>query len=102
MTQPGAENIITLVTVGEYLSTHVPEDGPVRDSGVLHALTHGWPGGPIQYFGCQEMGHVVANCPHRAQGASALGATLPYNWPSMTHQHSNTSAHNVARETDAT
>jgi len=42
----------------------------------VHALTRGWRGGPIQCFGCQETGHVVTNCPHRAQGASALGTTL--------------------------
>jgi len=27
LTRPGAENISMIVTVGEYLSTHVPEDG---------------------------------------------------------------------------
>jgi len=59
-------------------------------------------GGPVQYFGCQETGHVITNCPHRAQGASAQGATLPYNQPSTPHQRFNTSAQDVARETDAT
>ena len=82
--------------------THVPEDGPVGGGGAVHALTRGRRGGPIQCFGCQETGHFVVNCPHRAQGASALGATLPYNRPSAPHQRSNTSAQDVARETDAT
>jgi len=38
LTRPGAENITTIVVAGEYLSTHVPEDGPVRDGGAVHAL----------------------------------------------------------------
>jgi len=99
---PGAENITPIVAAGEYLSTHVPEDGPVGDGDAVHALTRGQRGGPIQCFGCQETGHVVANCPHRAQGASALGATLPYNRPSAPHQPSDTSAQDVARETVGT
>ena len=102
MTRPGAENITTIVAAGEYLSTHVPEDGTVGDGGAVHALTRGRRGGPIQCLGCQETGHVVANCPHRAQGASALGATLPYIRPSAPHQRSDTSVQDVARETDAT
>jgi len=102
LTRPGAENITMIVAAGEYLSTHVPEDGPVGDGGAVHALMRGRQGGPVQCFGCQETGHVVANCPHCAQGASALGATLPYNRPIATHQRSNTSAQDVARETDAT
>jgi len=79
LTRPGAENITRIVVAGEYLSTHVPEDGPVGDGVAAHALTRSQRGGPIQCFGCQETGHVVTNCPHRAQGASALGAILPYN-----------------------
>ena len=39
MTRPGAEQITTVIAAGEYLSTHVPEDGPVGDGGALHALT---------------------------------------------------------------
>jgi len=102
LTRLGAENITTIVAAGKYLSAHVPEDGPVGDGGAVHALTRGRRGGPIQCFGCQETWHVVANCPHRAQGASALGVTLPYNRPSAPHQRSDTSAQDVARETDAT
>jgi len=41
MTRPGAEQITTVVAAGEYLSTHVPEDGPVGDGGAVHALMHG-------------------------------------------------------------
>jgi len=41
LTRPGAENISTIVAAGEYLSTHVPEDGPVGDGGAVHALTRG-------------------------------------------------------------
>jgi len=41
MTRPGAEHITTVAAAGEYLSTHVPEDGPVGDSGTVHALTRG-------------------------------------------------------------
>jgi len=102
LTRLGAENITTIVAAGEYLSTHVPEDGPVGDGGAVHALTRTRRGSPIQCFGCQETGRVVANCPHRAQGASALGATLPYSQPSAPHQRSDTSVQDVARETDAT
>jgi len=102
MTRPGAEHITAEVAAGEYLSTHVPEDGPVGDGSAVHALTCGLQSGPIQCFGCLETGHVIANCPHCAQGASALGATLPYNRPYAPHQRSNTSAQDVARETDAT
>jgi len=98
LTRPGAENITTIVAAGEYLSTHVPEDGPVGDGGAVHALTRGRRGGPIQCYGCQETGHVIANCPHRAQGASALGATLAYNRPSAPLQRSDTSAQDMTRE----
>jgi len=41
LTRPGAENISTIVAVGEYLSTHVPEDGPVGDAAqcmLLHVV----------------------------------------------------------------
>ena len=41
MTRPGAEQITTVVAAGEYLSTHVPEDGPVGDGGAVHALMRG-------------------------------------------------------------
>jgi len=54
----------------------MPEDGPVGDGGAIHALTRGRRGGPVQCFCCQETGHVVANCPHCAQGTSAPGAIL--------------------------
>jgi len=64
MTRPGAENITMIVSVGKYLSTHVPEDGPVGDRDAVHALTRSQGGSPIQCFGCQETGHVVTNCPH--------------------------------------
>jgi hypothetical protein len=102
MTRPGAENITMVAAAGEYLSTHVPEEGLVRDEGALHALTHSQRDGPVQCFCCQETGHVITNCPHRAQGASALDATLPYNWPSAPHQHPNTSAQDMARKMDVT
>jgi hypothetical protein len=42
MTQRGAENITMIIAAGEYLSTHVPEDGPVEDGGAVHALTRSW------------------------------------------------------------
>jgi len=45
LTRPGAENITMIVASGEYLSTHVPEDGPVGDGGAVHALTRGRQGG---------------------------------------------------------
>ena len=105
LTRPGAEHITTVVAAGEYLSTHVPEDGPVGDGGgggAVHALTRGRRGGPIQCYGCQKTGFVIANCPHLAQGASALGATLPYNRPSAPHQRSDTSAQDMAREMEVT
>jgi len=102
LTRPGAENITTIVVAGEYLSTHVPEDGPVGDGVTVHALTRGRRGGPIQCYGCQETGHVIANCPHRAQGASALGATLAYNLPCTPHQRSDTSAQDMARKMEVT
>ena len=95
MTRPGAEHITTVAAAGEYLSTHVPEDGPVGDSGAVHALTRGRRGWHVQCFGCEETGHVVANCPHRAQGTSALGATLTYNRSSAPHQHTDTSAQDM-------
>jgi len=102
LTRQGAENITTIVAAGEYLSTHVPEDGPVGDGGAVHALTRGLQGCPIQCYGCQETGHVISNCPYWAQGAYALGATLDYNRPSAPHQRSNTSAQDMAREMEVT
>jgi len=98
LTRSGAENISTIVAVGEYLRTHVPEDGPVGDGGAVYALTSGRRGGPVQCYGCQEMGHAITNCPHQAQGASALGATLAYHRPSAPHQRSDTSVQDMARE----
>jgi len=65
MTRPGAEQITTVAAAGEYLSTHVPENGPVGDGGDVHAPTHGRRG-PVQCFDCQESGHVIVNCPHFA------------------------------------
>jgi len=59
MTGPGEEQITTVTVAGEYLSTHVPEEGPVGGGGVLHALTRGRRGRPVQCFGCQEMGHII-------------------------------------------
>ena len=104
ITRPGAENITAVAAACKYLSTHVPEDGMVGDGSAVHALTYGLRGGPVQCFGCQsqETGHVVATCPHRAQGASVLGATLPYNWPIAPHQRPDTSAQDMAREMDVT
>jgi len=102
MTRLGAENITTIVAAGEYLSTHVPEDGPILDYGAVHALMCGQRGGPIQCYSCQESGHVITNCPHKAQDASALGATLAYNQPSAPYQRSNTSAQDMAREMEVT
>ena len=94
---------ITMVTAaGEYLGTHVPKDCPVGDGVTLHALTRGRRGGPVQCFGSQEMGHIIANCPHKAQGTSAPAATVPYNRPSAPHQRPNTSAQDMARDMDAT
>ena len=102
MTRPGAEQITMVTAAGEYLSTHVPEDGPVGDCGALHALTHGRQGVPVQCFSCQEMGHIIANCPHKAQGTGTPAATVPYNRPSAPHQHPNTSAQDMAHDMDAT
>ena len=102
LTRPGAENISTIVAAGEYLSTHVPEDGPVDAGGAVHALTRGLRGGPVQCYGCQETGHVITNCPHRAQGANALGAPLAYHRPSAPHQRSDTGAQDMAREMEVT
>jgi hypothetical protein len=101
MTRPGAEQITTVAAAGEYLSTHVPEDGPVGEDGAVHALTRGRRG-PVQCFGCQESGHVIDNCPHRAQGTSTLGATLTYNQPSPPHQRTDASAQNMAHAMDVT
>jgi len=47
-------------------------------------------------------GHVVANYPHRVQGTSAPGATLPYNWPSAPHQRTDISAQDMACKMDVT
>jgi len=99
MTRPGAEHIITVAAAGEYLSTHVSEDGLLGDGGAVHALTRGRRG-PVQCFGCQESGHVIANCAHRAQGTSAPGATLTYNRPSVPHQHTDASVHDMAHAMD--
>jgi len=99
MTRPGAEQITTVAAAGEYLSTHVPEDGLVGEGGAVHALTRGRRG-PVQCFGCQESGHVIANCAHRAQGTSAPGATLTYNQPSVPHQRTDDSAQDMARAMD--
>jgi len=41
MTRPRAEQITMVAAAGEYLSTHVPEDGPVGDGGTVHALPRG-------------------------------------------------------------
>jgi len=82
-----------VIAAGEYLSTHVPEDGPVGDSGALHALTCGRRGVPVQCFGCQEPGHIITNC----QGTSALGATLTYNRSNAPPQRTDTSAQDMAR-----
>jgi len=99
LTRPGAEHITMVAGAGDYLSTHMPEEGPPGDSGALHALRGGrW--GPVQCYGCQKLGHVISNCPHRAEGAGAQGATLTYNWPSVLHQRTDTSAQEMARAID--
>jgi len=97
MTQLGEEQITTVTDAGEYLSAHVPEDGPVGDGGALHALTHGWRGGPVQCAGCQKPGHIIGNYPHKAQGTSAPGATLTYNWSNTPHQRTDTCAQDRTR-----
>jgi len=58
--------------------------------------------GPVQFFGCQESGHVITNCPHCAQGTSAPGSTLTYNWPSAPHQRTDTSVPDMACAMDVT
>ena len=88
-----------MAAVGEYLSNHVPENGPVGDGGDVHAPTHGRRG-PVQCFDCQESGHVIVNCPHFAQGTSVPGATLTYNPLSAPHQRTSTSAQNMVRAMD--
>ena len=99
LTRPRAEQITTVAAAGDYLSTHMPEEGPPGDSGALHALRGRWRG-PVQCYGCQELGHVITNCPHRAEGAGAQGATLTYNRPSAPHQRTDTSAQEMARAID--
>jgi len=56
----------------------------------------------VTCYGCQELGHVIANCPHRAEGTSAPGATLTYNRPSAVHQRTDTSAQDMARAVEVT
>jgi len=73
----------------------------VGDGVALHSVTRGRRGGPVQCFGCQEMGHIITNCPHKAQGTSAPAATVPYNRPSATYQRPDTSAQCMARDMDA-
>ena len=58
MTRPGAEHITTVAAAGDYLSTHVPEDGTVGYGGTVHALTHGRRGHPVQCFSCKETGKL--------------------------------------------
>ena len=41
VTLHGAEHITMVAAAGDYLSTHVPEDGLVRDGSAVHALMHG-------------------------------------------------------------
>ena len=78
MTRPGAAPIITVVAVGDYLTTHIPEEGPAGESGTVDTLTRGRRG-PMACYGCQELGHIIDNCPHWAAGPSTPGATLAYN-----------------------
>jgi len=47
--------LITVVAAGDYLSTHMPEEGPAGDSGAVHAITRG-----VTSYDCQELGHVIA------------------------------------------
>jgi len=63
MTRPGAEQITTVAAAGEYLCTHMPEDGLVGDSGAVYALMRDRRGSML-CFGCQEPGDFIANCPH--------------------------------------
>jgi len=99
MTRPGAEQLTTVAAAVDYLSTHMLEEGLSGDSGAVHALTRSQRG-PVNCYGCQELGHVVANCPHCAEGTSAPGATLTYNRPSVLHQRTNTSTPKMARTVD--
>jgi len=100
MTRPRAEQITTVAAAGKYLSTCMAEDSLVGDSDAIHALMRGLRGGPVQCFGCQEPGHIINNCPHKAQGTSAPGATLTYNWSSAPHQRTDISAQDMARTMD--
>ena len=99
MTRPGAEQITTVAAADDYLSTHMPEEGLAGDSGAVHALTHGQRG-PVNCYGCLELGHVIANCLHCAEGMSAPGATLTYDRPSVLHQRTDTSTQKMARAMD--
>jgi len=101
MTWPEAEQFTMVATAGQYLSTHVPEAGPVGEGGTVNALMRSRRG-PVQFFGCQESGHVITNCPHCAQGTSAPGSTLTYNWPSAPHQRTDTSVPDMACAMDVT
>jgi len=50
-----------------------------------------------QCYGCQELSHVISNCPHCAEGTSASGATLIDNRLSVVLQRTDTSAQDMAR-----
>ena len=67
-----------MVVVGNYSSTHMPEEGPAGEISAVHALTRGLQG-PVAYYDCQELGHIITNCPHRVEGTSGQSVTLVYN-----------------------
>jgi len=97
--RPGAEQITTVAAADDYLSTHMQEEGLAGDSGAVHALTRGQRG-PVNCYGCQELEHVIANCPHCAEGTSAPGETLTYNRPSVLHQRADISTQKMVRAMD--
>ena len=76
MMRPGAAHLITMTAVGNYCS-HIPEEGPRGANGCLHTMTNGRRGRVLCYS-CQEPGHVIANCPHRAKSKGAPGIAVAY------------------------
>jgi len=56
--------------------------------------------GQVLCYGCQEPGHVIANCPHRAESKGVTGMAVAYNQPSEVHPRTNNSAQDMARAMD--
>jgi len=93
MTHPGAAQLITMTVMGDYLSSHTPEEGPGGVSKGLHTMARRQPG-QVLCYACQEPGHVIANCPHRAESKGAPGMKL-----AETNQARHISAQTTVRKT---